>query len=271
MKPIVCFDLDETLLHHTSAASYIPQSAMEALERMRGTCYLVLATGRDMDTHYSRQYRDMVKPDAIIHSNGMKITVGDEMLLDAYMEPELVKRVLAFAEEHNLAVGVTVKDDDYYTNWQQVYDLEVERWGQCGRHFVDPWKLLDIRVRALAYVGKPEGVRLMEQAFPELRMPMFGGFSGADIVERKNSKANGLRLLCRYFGTDIACTYAFGDSMNDYEIIQAAGTGIAMGNAVEELKAVADYVTADICDGGVYKACRHFGLIPSEEDGRSGE
>ena len=56
-------------------------------------------------------------------------------------------------------------------------------------------------------------------------------------------------------------TYAFGDSMNDYEILKAAGTGIAMGNAVEELKAAADYVTDDIGDAGVYKACVHFGLI----------
>ena len=54
---------------------------------------------------------------------------------------------------------------------------------------------------------------------------------------------------------------AFGDSMNDYEIIQAVGTGIAMGNADQRLKAVADYVTADIGDDGIYKACVHLGLI----------
>ena len=56
-------------------------------------------------------------------------------------------------------------------------------------------------------------------------------------------------------------TIAFGDSMNDYEIVREAGIGIAMGNSVDELKAVADYVTDDIDRDGVWKACRHFGWI----------
>ena len=56
-------------------------------------------------------------------------------------------------------------------------------------------------------------------------------------------------------------TIAFGDSMNDYEIVQAAGTGIAMGNSVQKLKDTADYVTDDIARDGVWKACRHFGWI----------
>ena len=49
--------------------------------------------------------------------------------------------------------------------------------------------------------------------------------------------------------------------MNDIEIIKAAGVGIAVGNAVDALKEAADYVTADINDDGIYRACIHFGLI----------
>ena len=41
--------------------------------------------------------------------------------------------------------------------------------------------------------------------------------------------------------------------MNDYEIVKEAGLGIAMGNAIEELKAAADYVTAEIGDDGIYR------------------
>ena len=110
-------------------------------------------------------------------------------------------------------------------------------------------------------MGNPEGARKLEEAFPELKCPLFGGAKGADVLEKRNSKANGLRILCEYWGVDMERTYAFGDSMNDIEIIQAAGTGIAMGNGVQALKDVADYVTADIDKDGVYKACEHFHLI----------
>ena len=52
--------------------------------------------------------------------------------------------------------------------------------------------------------------------------------------------------------------------MNDYEIVQAAGTGIAMGNSVQKLKDTADYVTDDIARDGVWKACRHFWMDIAE-------
>ena len=49
--------------------------------------------------------------------------------------------------------------------------------------------------------------------------------------------------------------------MNDIEVIQEAGIGVAMGNAVDELKLVADYVTSAIDEDGIYRACLHLGLI----------
>lgn len=66
-----------------------------------------------------------------------------------------------------------------------------------------------------------------------------------------------------YFGEkeDLSDTVAFGDSMNDIEVVQEAGIGVAMGNAVDALKKVADYVTAPIEEDGIYKACEHLHLF----------
>ena len=54
---------------------------------------------------------------------------------------------------------------------------------------------------------------------------------------------------------------AFGDAENDLEMIRFAGIGVAMGNAEEEVKKAADFVTADIDDDGIEKALKHFNLI----------
>ncbi len=259
MKSIVCFDLDMTLLDHN--AGCIPESALTALELIRPNSYIVLATGRDMDTYYSRQYRDIVRPDAIIHSNGARVTVGDETLYEGIMQKELVADLLKFAEENGLSVGATIKDDDHYTNPENVRRLDIESWGECGRHFKDPWELADMDVRSLAYVGSKEGRDMIEENFPEIKCPTFAGGFGADVMLKVNSKANGLNLLCDHWGIGIADTYAFGDGPNDIEILDAAGTGIAMGNASDDVKASADYVTSDIADDGVYKACEHFHLF----------
>ena len=53
--------------------------------------------------------------------------------------------------------------------------------------------------------------------------------------------------------------------MNDYEMIEKAGNGIAMGNAVDKLKEVADYVTRPIEEEGVSFALRHFGYLSADQ------
>ena len=258
-KRIASFDLAQTLLDHGTYR--IPDSALRALERLREDFYIVLSTGRDMDTYYSREYRDIVKPDAIIHMNGTKITVGDELIYEHTMDKGLLKRLFDYADGAGYAVGVTIGDEDFYLHPEAVKELDIQRWGKCMRRFQDPWQLLDREVRTLAYVGREEGALDMEKQFPELKFLLFAGRMGADVVELEASKGKGLIRLCQYYGTTPEEAVAFGDSMNDYEILQTAGTGIAMGNAIQELKDVADYVTTDIEKDGVWNACEHFGFF----------
>ena len=56
-----------------------------------------------------------------------------------------------------------------------------------------------------------------------------------DDIEVQASKANGLVRLCEYYGMDISQTVAFGDSMNDYEIVQAAGTRIQESRKIQPI------------------------------------
>ena len=155
MKGIVSFDMDMTLLNH---ADYkIPDSAIKALDRLREHYYIVIATGRDMDAKFSEGLADQVKPDAIIHLNGNKITVGAELIYEHCMKRELVEELLHFAEDKDYAIGMTVGDTDYFINPWCVTRHDMVRWNMSDRKFRDPWKLLDMPVRTLAYIGhEPE-------------------------------------------------------------------------------------------------------------------
>ncbi|HCR99923.1 MAG TPA: hydrolase, partial [Lachnospiraceae bacterium] len=62
-------------------------------------------------------------------------------------------------------------------------------------------------------------------------------------------------------GADIEDTYAFGDSMNDREMLLKAGTAIVMDSGSDNAKVLADYVTAGQEEDGIWHACKHFGLI----------
>lgn len=177
------------------------------------------------------------------------------------MDKERLRRLLAYGEERGIALGVSMENGDYYTAPEVVERMDLLRWGETSRRFEDPWKLMEMPVRTLVYVGGPENVAELEAHFPEFKFPLFSGKMGADVVEKEASKAEGLKRLCQYYGMELGQTAAFGDSMNDYEIVSLAGIGIAMGNAVEELKTIADYVTDAVDQDGVWNACRHFGWI----------
>lgn len=78
-------------------------------------------------------------------------------------------------------------------------------------------------------------------------------FNG-EIIPKRIDKASGMDMICQYFGTDFHDAVAFGDSMNDYEMMKFAGASIAMGNACDELKEIANEVCRTVDEDGVYYA-----------------
>ena len=80
-----------------------------------------------------------------------------------------------------------------------------------------------------------------------------GGFGYLDVVQPGVSKATGIRVLMDAFGIDASGVMAFGDAGNDAEMLRLAGVGVAMGNASDELKSIADLVCDPCEEQGVLK------------------
>ncbi len=258
-KGIVSFDIDMTLLDHKDYT--IPQSTLRAAELLHENYYIAVATGRDMYDAGSFGIVDDIHPDAIINQNGARVTVNDVTIYEHFMDHDTVRQLMDFARGKPFAVGARIDGDDYYVNPQYCVIHDMLRWHSSTRNFLDPSGLDDKDIRSMIYIGPPIWARRVEEHFPTLRLPLFAARLGADIIENTVSKAAGLQKLCEYYGMDMKDTIAFGDSMNDYEVFKAAGYSVAMGNAFEDLKKVADYVTAPIGEDGIWKACVALGLI----------
>jgi len=82
-----------------------------------------------------------------------------------------------------------------------------------------------------------------------------------DITAKGADKGEGILAMAAHLRLDPKRTIAFGDGGNDTAMIQAAGIGVAMGNAIDSLKHEADYVTTTVDDDGVLNALRHFRLV----------
>ena len=85
--------------------------------------------------------------------------------------------------------------------------------------------------------------------------------SFADVNSKYGGKEVGVNKIIEYYKIDLSEIIAFGDGGNDIDMIKAAGIGVAMGNANDSVKEVANYITDDVDNDGVYKALKHYGLI----------
>ena len=76
-----------------------------------------------------------------------------------------------------------------------------------------------------------------------------------------NTKQKGIDEIIRHFGIRLEETMAFGDGGNDVSMLRHAAIGVAMGNAVDEVKEHANYITTSVDENGIANALKHFSII----------
>ena len=99
------------------------------------------------------------------------------------------------------------------------------------------------------YTDRDNAIRILEQ-YPDISY-LSGGYGNLEFTGTGISKARGLSLLCSYLDISMEHTIACGDSENDLDIMKAAGLGVAMANAPEEIRSQADDVTLSNDQHGV--------------------
>jgi len=94
--------------------------------------------------------------------------------------------------------------------------------------------------------------------FSWARTPAYPGVDFLNILAPEVSKGKALEALASHLGVSMSAVMAIGDGTNDISLLSTAGLAVAMGNAYDEVKAVADYVTLDIDHSGVAAAIEKF-------------
>lgn len=113
-----------------------------------------------------------------------------------------------------------------------------------------------LNVPSLARVANDDG--FIERYFEACNT----GGQNRELSPKGINKGVGVARALTYLGREgNARTFGFGDSGNDLGMLAAVETAVAMGNAMSEVKAVADYVTDDVAHDGTVTAMQHFGLI----------
>ena len=257
------FDIDGTLL--SFATRRVPASAVRALEGMRAAgIRLFIASGRPpMYLGPLRAELDF-RFDGYVLTNGQCCTDAEGVpFYNRALPAGSVPALLRWLEEHPDVVCTFCEEDYVYDNrHSEAVDARCRASGMGLPHhpIEDP-------ARALTHVT----YQLNAYMPPALDAPFAAAVPGfravrwnevfADVIPADGGKTEGMARMLARFGLTPAESIAFGDGGNDIEMLRAAGSGVAMGNAAPAVQAAADYVTASVDEDGIWKAVQHFRLL----------
>jgi len=267
-------DIDGTLVGAENRVSPGVQRAIRAARER--DCEIILCTGRTR--HTAQPIAELIGPPLgyVISSNGGVVMHLDTQevlcrhLLPIPMALEVVRAIVTLGLEpyvYEDGTGPTIESA------RVLYhpDLPVGPWATRPRYRPHPAILEDLPFApvSVSTFGPPEKIRPLVQ---QLRARLPADLSliesgtadhwGMDVFTARVNKCRGLELIAERLGVSQAETMAIGDHINDLEMLTWAGIGVAMGNALPEVCAVADWVTASLEEDGVARAIERFILFP---------
>lgn len=254
------FDIDGTLVSFKTHS--IPKSAMEAIHEAKSRGVKVfISTGRPLQI--MGIVDDVMEiADGCITCNGACCFIGDKTVSQTIIPRQCAEAIVSECKRINKACFVFGTEHIALINYNE----------EARGVFEDQ---LGIK----QYKGQSDLEKVLEEPILQVTpffdaqheaaiLPNLQGCIGTrwhrafiDVVPDSVSKATGLEHIAREMGIGIESTMAFGDGGNDKPIIQRAGIGVAMGNAWDDVKEIADYVTTSVDDDGVANAMRHFNVI----------
>lgn len=252
------FDIDGTLVSFRTHR--IPQSTLEAVSRIRRQGVKVfIATGRPLpfiDNLAGLEY------DGIMSVNGACCTTAEGQIISQKPVPkDDIRRLVDDAKAHPMPIAFASGDRAIAVNA-----------GKADGHLPEVFSLLNLTppetrpiedalrmdvMQVIAFFTQEQEPRIMQEVLKGCDANRWHPYF-ADCVAKGTSKATGIDDICRHYGIAVEDTIAFGDGGNDMTMLRHAGIGIAMGNAPEEVKNVADMVTDTVDENGISNALRRL-------------
>ncbi|MEW9670813.1 Cof-type HAD-IIB family hydrolase [Ammoniphilus sp. 3BR4] len=253
MYKLLTIDVDDTLLNDDWKVTEATKNALA--QAMDQGVTVTLATGRMYASAKQIAAQTNLNVPLITYQGSLiKNLVDEKVLYERSVPPAIAQFLFEYADKHKLHLQgyyndklVSLEDNEKikkYSHMAKVpYSIEsVEQ-------------LLSKPLTKLLFYEEPEVLVYHEEQLKGLigqevhitrSKPYF-----LEVLHKEGTKGDAVRFLAQHFGCDLSEVIAIGDSWNDHEMLEVAGLGVAMGNAVDSLKQIADFVTKTNNEDGV--------------------
>ncbi|KKB39191.1 Cof-type HAD-IIB family hydrolase [Bacillus thermotolerans] len=256
MTKIAFFDIDGTLLNHDKK---LPSATKEAVKRLRDNgVYTAIATGRA--PFMFEDLREELDIHSFVSFNGQYVVFEEEVVYLNPLAADSLDRLYRHAEERNHSLVYMTESHMKANRPDDTYIAESISSLKFPYPDLHPDLYKEQELYQTLVFCKEEEEEYYREQFPEFSFIRWHPYS-LDILPRGGSKAEGIKKLMDRLDFKMEDVYAFGDGLNDIEMLKVAGTGVAMGNAHPKVKEAADLVTADVAEDGIYHALKKLELI----------
>ena len=270
----LAFDLDGTLLNDQKEID--PRTKASIFRAMEQGMHIVIASGRDKNgTSFVYEPLGLDKGNhylALVNGQIIYDFEKKEYDLDDVLLPEDGLKIQQVCKRFDIE-GIFCCGYDFYSYISQANrEKKIEREKKEGqpmdyglkkggpnRNFIDlPYKEIeltqDINKVIMVHTAEffEEHLEDLKKALSDYDVLLIGP-TWLEIMPKGVSKASALKKICQRGGFTMDEIMAFGDAQNDIQMIEQVGIGVAMGNAMEEVKAVADYVADTNLNNGIGK------------------
>lgn len=258
---LIFFDIDGTLIGDWN--HIMPESAVRAVAAARKNGHVcAVNTGRT---------KKLVEPDmekltgfdAFLMGCGTMITLHDKVLTHRTFSRQESEEIIEALHRHGIDAVLEGSENNYHDSLDEIRTKTfrdfVKRFaGEGYGSFRDAVGNFD---KFYAYVDDVSRMKAFEKEFMD-RLDFVDRKQGFfEIMPRGSSKASAMEFLAGELGIPMEETAALGDSSNDIPMLRCAHIGIAMGNATDDVKVEADYVTTSLEEDGVWNALKWLGAI----------
>ncbi|MFB9324782.1 Cof-type HAD-IIB family hydrolase [Paenibacillus aurantiacus] len=255
LPKLVLFDIDGTLLDRSHQ---IPASTKEAVALLQAAgVHTAIATGRSPSDF--TWVCDELGIRSYVSINGQYVVHEGEVIYENRIPVELLRELSAFADASGHMTAYCGSGEVCVSRHAEPHLAVSFSSVNLPHPKVDP----DYYRHSPVYQGNifmtAEEEALYITRFPSLRFIRWHE-QAVDYLPVGSSKAAGIAYLLQAFGVTAEECAAFGDGLNDLEMLSFVGIGIAMGNGCPEAKEAANYVTASSSDHGIWSALRWLGL-----------
>ncbi len=251
------FDIDGTLLSRGTHS--VPRSARESLDALRSRgVKTYVCTGRHVTELDLLPVADMVF-DGYVTLNGHLCLDGDKNPLFGLPFPEETTRALIAAFREQKLPLVLVDESGLTLNFVNDTVTRARKTASAPVPGIAAYDGKPV-YQAATFAGREDDGRIRAILPPGCRAARWND-SGVDLIPEGGGKAAGIRFFAEREGIRPEECIAFGDAENDADMLRFCGIGVAMGNAQDGVKAIADHVTSDADHDGIRNALLFYGLI----------